>query len=409
MNYYLTLKNNNNIKIINNDTENNFLYVINYFLNNNIISIKNKSLLITESNIFPNEKIKFKKKLNISMFLYKKNILNMFYIENYKIVDLENIINNETKYNKYNLKSIDNLNNDNNIKIINDEKIFKNNIDNDEINWYKYIYNIKNIYENINFIPLIYETYDYGYLMEYKKNYIPLNTYIQNNIQYNIQNNIENLDYFDNILNKLNVLHKSYIIKEDKKIFLNNLKIEIHDNIIKNNINNINIINFFEKIEYVNDVKIDNIDNILEKCKNIITQYYNTLDIYEYSIIFGNCNFSNILINNEDIIFINPRGYFGNTKIFGPIEYDYANLLYSLYGCDNINDKTLIFDKNENKINILIENVDIYKKIISKYFNKLHFAYMIIIIFSMIEKNKNNIINCITYYYYGLFLGTTKL
>ena len=165
MNYYLKYKNNDNINIINNDTENSFLYVINYLFTNKIIIIKNKNLLITESNIFPNEKIKLKKTKNkkkstISIFLHEEHILNMFYIEDYILFNIEDISNNDNKikYNKYFLKNINNLINTN-IKIINDDKLFKNNIDNNfnEINWYKYINKSTEIYidkyEIIKFIP----------------------------------------------------------------------------------------------------------------------------------------------------------------------------------------------------------------------------------------------------------------
>jgi hypothetical protein len=260
--------------------------------------------------------------------------------------------------------------------------------------------------------------YDYGFLMEYKKNYVPLYTYLCTHKNIEDENiskaNISKTNILENILDKINKLHKIKTIKEDKNTFLNNLKIEIYDKIINRKIIVNDLLSYFGNIEYVNGVKINSLENILLKCKSIITQYYTTLDNYEYNIIMGDCQFSNILINTEnedDIIFIDPRGYFGASKIFGPKDYDYAKILYAIYGYDdfNNNDKFIVDFEGDNKINIPIKGIDFDKKILSKYFNKLHKAYIVTIWLSLAEYNKNHIWKCLASYYYGLYLGSTIL
>ena len=50
--------------------------------------------------------------------------------------------------------------------------------------------------------------------------------------------------------------------------------------------------------------------------------------------IHGDPTFSNMLYSEEkgDVILFDPRGYFGNTKIFGDPDYDWAKLYYSVVG-----------------------------------------------------------------------------
>ena len=496
-----------NVKIINYDTNDGTAYTINYLLINNIIKIKNKNLLLTWCDIFPDKKINFKylydntqqstnkikkgyksititkktkikskikSKNNITVFVYGNscryilndeneiincntggNIVGIYYFENFEIFNLEKygktVLNEDivvflkdiSPYiNSYLLDNIIDygdeekfenirINNDkifkcryfNNIKIVDDNKLFKCGVDekgkeliNIEMNWYKYILNNDN--NNFkNYIPKIYEMYDYGFLMEYKKNYVPLYQYL-NNIETETETETKTktktkTNILESILDKINKLHSIKTIKEDKNVFMNNLKMEIYDKIINRKKVIDDLLSYFGVIEYVNGVKIDSLENILLKCKNIITQYYNTLDNYEYSVIMGDCQFSNILINNDDIIFIDPRGYFGASKIFGPKDYDYAKILYAIYGYDdfNNNDKFMVsFDgENNNKINIPIKSIDIDKSVLSKHFNKLHKAYVITIWLSLAEYNKNHIWKCLASYYYGLYLGSTIL
>jgi hypothetical protein len=514
-----------NVKIINYDTNDGTAYTINYLLVNNIIKIKNKNLLLTWCDIFPDKKINFKylyentqsknientkeqsiieknkikrghkiitkksklkSKNNITVFVYGSscryilnqeneiincnsggNIVGIYYFENFEIFDLvkygktvlnedivvflkdisphinpyllENIIDYGDEEKFENIK----IHNDrifkcryfNNIKIVDENKLFKCGVDekgkeliNIEMNWYKYILNNDNQNDNDfkKYIPIIYEMYDYGFLMEYKKNYIPLYEYLKNLDNTNKELENENIskiktNILESILDKINKLHSINTIKEDKIVFMSNLKMEIYDKIINRKKVIDDLINYFGVIEYVNGVKIDSLENILLKCKNIITQYYNTLDNYEYSVIMGDCQFSNILIcnhdnnleNNNDIIFIDPRGYFGTSKIFGPKDYDYAKILYAIYGYDDFNNNNKFIvsfeGENNNKINIPIKSIDFDKNVLQKHFNKLHKAYVITIWLSLAEYNKNHIWKCLASYYYGLYLGTTIL
>ncbi len=49
-----------------------------------------------------------------------------------------------------------------------------------------------------------------------------------------------------------------------------------------------------------------------------------------FCFIHGDPTFSNMLLDGERVVFIDPRGYFGTTRLFGDPAYDWGKLLYSV-------------------------------------------------------------------------------
>ena len=389
------------------------------------------------------------------------NIIGIYYIQNYKEFMLDdNCKNNDIvsylsiigKVNKFEINNIvdygdeekllkiyENINNTkstlecryfNNMTVVDDNKILKKGITDKgkeiikyERNWYEYINSLNNCDIN-NIIPKIYNLFEFAILMEYKKDYIPIYKYFMNyeneiiKISDNEKSikqaeyNINKITILKNIFNKINELHNIENKTITKIVFLSNIKKEIYDKLYdrKKIINK--FINYFGEIKIVNGITISSFDEVIEKCKKIITQYYNAIDEFKYSIIFGDCQFSNILINPNninDIIFIDPRGYFGESKIHGPCEYDYAKILYGISGYDRFNFNYFNIKKFDDSIKSMefeIKGFSYEKKIINKYFNKIHKTFLVIIWLSLAEYNKNNIWKCLASYYYGLYLGT---
>lgn len=76
------------------------------------------------------------------------------------------------------------------------------------------------------------------------------------------------------------------------------------------------------------------------KCKNIITDERLLKTLVEknllktsYCPIHGDCTLTNTMIDsNNNIYFIDARGYFGSQKVLGDIRYDWAKLYYSIAG-----------------------------------------------------------------------------
>ena len=475
------------IKIINYDNIDGTAFTLSHILNNDLKDITCDNLLITWCDLYPIENIKFnnlkknKQSNNIYVFTYgdkcryyltdeneilpsqksKGNIIGIYYFQNYKKfkLDHDKSHNNDIvlflsligKINNFPINSIIDYGDQekiskiylsvqnktlncryfNSISIIHNDKLLKKgledygkNIIKKEIEWYKFIHNYKEK-SFLPFIPIIYNYYDSAYLMEYKKNHIPLYQFF-NNYQKDIELtetieeksiklaefNIMKITILKNVMSKIDILHNSDTLYISKILFVNNLKKEIFDKVIYRRKKIDNLITYFGKIEIVNNLKILSFEQVLEKCKSIIINYYETLEEFKYSIILGDSTFSNILIdpdNISNITFIDPRGYFGDSNIYGPVDYDYAKILYSISGYDLFNNSVFnikSLNVERHSLEIEIKSISFKKKILNYYFNKVHEAYVVIIWLSLAEYCKNDIWKCLSAYYYGLYLGT---
>ena len=260
-----------------------------------------------------------------------------------------------------------------------------------EIKYYKYTkdYNLP--------FPKIFTYGNDFFIMEKKINY--------KNIS--ISNINENI--IREIIQKLNIIHNSKTKNIKNETYNNDIKIEFYDKLI-NRLDEIKPLINFIKPEKVNNTPINNNIKIIlnELYKKIFDKLKNNK---QYNLIHGDCQFSNILYNEtfNDICFIDPRGYYGNTFFFGIKEYDYSKLLYALSGYDDFNnDNKYYFSYENNNLNTHInyDNIFKYKYIFEEYNIDFELClYMIIIHWlGLASYNKNNINKCISAYYQGLFL-----
>jgi tRNA A-37 threonylcarbamoyl transferase component Bud32/GTP:adenosylcobinamide-phosphate guanylyltransferase len=100
-----------------------------------------------------------------------------------------------------------------------------------------------------------------------------------------------------------------------------------------------------------------------KKCRNVFffqkefKEKIKSLSCKHFNLIHGDCTFSNIILRNgSEPIFIDPRGYFGFTELFGDPNYDWAKLYYSVVGnYDQFNHRRFNLDKDE-EIKLKIES-----------------------------------------------------
>ena len=91
---------------------------------------------------------------------------------------------------------------------------------------------------------------------------------------------------------------------------------------------------FLLNSKYVNTKDVIECTNFLEK--ELLRYYKNYYG--RYSLIHGDPQFSNIMLDSNNVPkLIDPRGYFGKTKLYGLREYDFAKVLYAIYGYDEFN------------------------------------------------------------------------
>lgn len=91
-----------------------------------------------------------------------------------------------------------------------------------------------------------------------------------------------------------------------------------------------------------------------EKLKEAVKTVYPK----EFKLIHGDCTFSNLMFDtfNMKAVLIDPRGYFGKTKLYGDPDYDRAKLYYSLKGeYDQFNRKKFTLNITEKEVEMAIK------------------------------------------------------
>lgn len=174
--------------------------------------------------------------------------------------------------------------------------------------------------------------------------------YIQNTKTLLEYINEDNLDTtIKNVMFSLKKMHK-YTHEINKETFLSDINQELGSKVLgRYNETEWNTIPSYNKIISVNGVKINkNIHYYLDKIKDEITDIIKEEYVTPvYSVVHGDTHLNNILIDNsEKVYFIDPRGYFGNTNIYGLKEYDYAKFLFGLSGYSYFD----MYDINELEI-----------------------------------------------------------
>ncbi len=238
---------------------------------------------------------------------------------------------------------------------IKDSKVIKEPIDNQgkelatkEINWYKKVselgFNgIPNIY---SYKPLVMDYIDGKNIYEYNN----ISITKKKEILKKIVSHLNNLHFLSSSSVDKNSVFETYITKTFNRLdkiqelipFANNKYITINGRKCKN-------------IYYYKDKLIDKI---------------NRFRIDEFKLIHGDCTFSNIMLDkNNNPVLIDPRGYFGNTLLYGDINYDWAKLYYSLVGnYDMFNLKRFRLSINEKDITLQIESSG-WEKLENDFFN----------------------------------------
>lgn len=267
---------------------------------------------------------------------------------------------------------------------------------NNELLFYRFHY-----FHNFNNLPKIYYYSNNTFEMEKLNNITIYNYFITQ--PYNIQ-----CKCITDILFLLNTLHSiNYISISNTQLdidinieFISKLKIRI-DNVYP-------ILHEFTYIKSINNINIiyDTKYIISKLSKKIKSFFLTNIDNYKYYTIHGDSHLSNMIYSNNNIYLIDPRGYFGKTKLFGPKEYDVAKVLYSLSGFDefNNNEKYIFYLDNNNITLSINNNMDIFLHLFTNY-DKNILIYMVILHwFGLADYSKTNIHKCISAYYYGIYL-----
>jgi len=168
------------------------------------------------------------------------------------------------------------------------------------------------------------------------------------------------------------------------------------------------IIAHFNPISVVNGLDISDVSlpKMLEHCRQIVCD---TASLH-YSVIHGDCQFSNTLINptTGELTFIDPRGYFGESLVYGLPEYDYAKTLYALSGYDHFNNDDEFHIKRmvDGNLEFEMNSADFLwiASISDKLVTPATLALLVIIWLGLAQYSKDNVMKCLCSYYQGLYL-----
>lgn len=210
------------------------------------------------------------------------------------------------------------------------------------------------------------------------------------------------------VLREIEKIHNTQKINVSKFILMEDIKMEFYDKVLQRLDNIRQLLSNFNYIKSVNKVliKYDDtyiVNKIYEKIKTKMLE-----NEIGYNMIHGDPHLSNVLVDcNDKIWFIDPRGYFGNTKIFGLKEYDIGKIFYSLSGFDHINNNNnhfFIIDENKNIETNINNNIDNHLHLFDQYDKSMLIDMTILHWFGLTDYSKNNIHKCISSYYYGIYL-----
>jgi len=154
-------------------------------------------------------------------------------------------------------------------------------------------------------------------LRETGKNFYKMETVNGLKLSYLLINNLLTKEDLSILVKKLSFLHSSKFMKKTTKI-------DIYANYSKK---------FILRTKNLKKYKHKYLDKVNEYLK-----YYEKNQKGKIGVIHGDPVLSNIIKkNNNDLIFLDPRGSLGNDySIFGDINYDYAKIYQSLTGYENI-------------------------------------------------------------------------
>ena len=231
--------------------------------------------------------------------------------------------------------------------VFNDDIVIKKGIDEQgkaigkkEINWYQFISKLhfENIPRIISYAPLTMERI-HGH------NIFELDCLVRSQKEIILKNIVNTLQHLHDSVPKIpadiNDLSEAYINKTFSR--LDKIK---------------TLVPFADRdFIRINGQYYRNIYAWKEEVISRIKSYFPT----EFSVIHGDCTFSNIMYDTfaQKIILIDPRGYFGKTQVYGDVDYDWAKLYYSINGnYDQFNRKKYSLCIAENEIELTIKSTD---------------------------------------------------
>ena len=211
------------------------------------------------------------------------------------------------------------------------------------------------------------------------------------------------------VLEALKELHETNTQAVTQKIVKRDLQIEVVDKTYDRKKSIQGLLDGFGIVNSVNKKPLIDFDYMCTILYDRLTWFNKKRS--KYTFIHGDPNFSNTMYDGEKITFIDPRGYFGKTRLYGPETYEQAKVLYALSGYDSFNAEVNFghYELNDGDLNIQIPPLQKISNLDPKnntLFNEETYTWLALIWVNLGGYFKNNPLKAVLAYYYGLHLAT---
>jgi hypothetical protein len=211
------------------------------------------------------------------------------------------------------------------------------------------------------------------------------------------------------VLDQLDLLH-ACTVQATKEVVQRDVKVEAFDKLRARYDEIKEVVDSFGKVDRVNGYHIGDVDPIelITWTATELMKHYEDVDTY--SIIHGDLQFSNSMISpaSHEVTFIDPRGYFGKTELYGLPDYDKAKLLYALSGYDQFNYSHDFHLKRlgNGEIWFDLPRPDLRgcEQIIKERFDNVQTLWLAIIWQGLAQYIKNDPVKSVAAHYHGLSL-----
>ena len=219
------------------------------------------------------------------------------------------------------------------------------------------------------------------------------------------------------VLEQLDLLHGTDNEDVWPEQIADDIKTEAHDKLISRYTEIKHVIDAFGRVTSVNGRKLLDIDptKTIQRMYTALMAEYATTASHKYSVIHGDLQFSNSMINPDtmEVTLIDPRGYFGKTKMYGLADYDLAKLLYSLTGYDLFNYSREFhiesIQNGEIKFTMPRPEISGCEAIVADRFKYVHKLWLAVIWMGLAGFIKNDPVKSVCAHYYGLAMAERLL
>lgn len=200
-------------------------------------------------------------------------------------------------------------------------------------------------------IPKIHRTSEDSLEMEYLKGYTPLYQH------YHVFSQKQQHAILLKVQKYLDMLHASSSLPRNLECIRRLMEEEMISKVKKRfqDVQDI-LAPYLERIKYINGKSFIALPKLIERFTQTIHNFCMNAECYSLVPIHGDPQFHNILYSphHDDIVFIDPRAYFGDMVLYGMPQYDQAKILFALSGYDTFDASSIDFLEIEGQ-NIILD------------------------------------------------------